>query len=146
MAFGKKSDHSVIQMFPDPSTVRSDVAKTPIKWEYCVVCHVRKINCLWPAKGNVQTAGTGYYNFTKNVERFLKISSWPVDIDPDQLDDGEGIVVREPADVYITSCVQKVWVVGCVNRLLQIPQWWFLSFLLRAFGRGVRPKWPLKMV
>ena len=32
-------------------------------------------------------------------------------------------LVREPADVYITSRVQKVWVVGCVNGLLQIPQW-----------------------
>ena len=40
----------------------------------------------------------------------------------------------------------KVWVVGCVCGLLQIPQWWFLSFPLRALGRGVRPKWPLKMV
>ena len=50
-------------------------------------------------------------------------------------------IVREPADVYITSRVQKVWVVGCVNGPLQIPQWWFLSFPLRAFGQGVRPNW-----
>ena len=27
----------------------------------------------------------------------------------------EELLVREPADVYITSRVQKVWVVGCVN-------------------------------
>ena len=43
------------------------------------------------SKGKVQTAGSGYYNFTKNVKRFLENFSWPVDIDPDQLDDGEGI-------------------------------------------------------
>ena len=30
-------------------------------------------------------------SFTKNFKRFLEISSWPVDIDPDQLDDDEGI-------------------------------------------------------
>ena len=55
-------------------------------------------------------------------------------------------IVREIADVWITSCVQMVRVAGCVKGPLQIPQWWFLSFPLHAFGRGVRPKLPLKMI
>ena len=61
-----------------------------IKWECCVICHVRNIKRLCPTKGKVQ-AGSGYHNFTKNVKNFIEMSSWPVDIDPDQLDDGEGI-------------------------------------------------------
>ena len=43
------------------------------------------------SKGKVQSAGSGYHNFTKNVKRFLENFSCPVDIDLDQLDDGEGI-------------------------------------------------------
>ena len=50
-------------------------------------------------------------------------------------------IVQEPADVYITSRVQKVWVVRCANGPLEITQWWFLSFPLRAFGLGMRLKW-----
>ena len=91
MAFGQISYHSVMQVFSDPSTSRSDVVKTPIKWECCVIYHGRKIKRLCLAKGKVQTAGSGYHNFTKNVKWFLEISCWPVDIDPDQLDDGAGI-------------------------------------------------------
>ena len=41
--------------------------------------------------GKIQTAGSGYHNFIKNVKQFLEISSWLMDIDPDQLDDGEDI-------------------------------------------------------
>ena len=57
---------------------------------------------------------------------------------------GPCVIVWEPADVYITSRVQKVWVVRCANGPLEITQWWFLSVPVRAFGLGVRPKWPRK--
>ena len=54
-------------------------------------------------------------------------------------------IVQEPANVYITSRVQKIWVVRCANGPLEIIQWWFLSFPLRAFGLGARSKWHPKM-
>ena len=46
--------NSVIQVFLDPSTSRSDVVKITIKWECCVICHVRKIKRLCLAKGKNQ--------------------------------------------------------------------------------------------
>ena len=72
----------------------------------CHICHVRKIKHLCPAKGKVQTAGSGYHSFTKNVKRFLEMSSWPVNIDPDQLDDGEGCT-KEPFSIIAKTCAIK---------------------------------------
>ena len=44
------------------------------------------------------------------------------------------LIVQKPADVYITSRAQNVWVVRCANGSLEITQWRFLSLPLRAFG------------
>ena len=45
-------------------------------------------------------------------------------------------LVPEPANVYMTYPVQKVWVMGFIEGPLQIPQWRFLSFPLRALDEG----------
>ena len=63
--------NSVIQVFLDPSTSTSDVVKITIKWECCVICHVRKIKMFISSQGQVSAAGSGYHNFTENVMQFL---------------------------------------------------------------------------
>ena len=97
-------------MFPGPSTSGSVVVKSPIKWECCVICQARKNEKLvCPAKGKVPTAGSGYHNFAGNVKKFLQISSLPVNIDIDQLNEGEGIeaTLRNHSASWHKTCVNK---------------------------------------
>ena len=58
------------------------------------------------SQGQVPAAGSGYHNFNENAMQFLEISSRPVDIDPYQLNDGEGIegVLRNHSASWHTTC------------------------------------------
>ena len=75
--------NSVIQVFLYPLTSWS------MKWECCVICHVREIKSFMSSQGQVPAVGSGYHNFNENAMQFLWIYSRPVDTDPYQLNDGE---------------------------------------------------------
>ena len=64
--------NSVIQVFLDPSTSRSDVVKITIKWECCVICHVRKIKTFMSSQGQEPAAGSGYHTSMKMPCSFFK--------------------------------------------------------------------------
>ena len=87
----------------------------------------------------------------QSVNSLISEMAWPIDMEQ------KGcslpwywlcltMVGCSPGARRITSRVQKVWIVGCASGPLEITQRWFLSFPLRAFGLGVHPKWPPKMV
>ena len=74
-----------------------------------MICQARNNEKLVCPKGKVPTAGSGYHNFAENVKKFLQISSLPVDIDINQLNEGEGIeaTLRNHSASWHKTCVNK---------------------------------------
>ena len=69
--------YSVIQVFLDSSTSRSDVVKINLKWECCVICHVRKMKMFLSSHWQVPAAGSGYHNFNENAMQFVFMTCGP---------------------------------------------------------------------
>ena len=63
-----------------------------INWDICILCReVKNESLQCPLKSTKQPAGSGYTSLAEDLLRFQTLQHMPMNLDLDQLDDGNGI-------------------------------------------------------
>ena len=74
----------------------AEVKRPPLDWTLCILCQEKSSEYLtqpWKGRGrgNHEAKGTSYQSFATNLLKFKELGKVPLNVVPEQLDDGSGI-------------------------------------------------------